>query len=112
GVWNLPTSDARYPAYQVPKNPTAYQGHPGSIQDENLRALAWLGNLNYWVMLALLDNGYRKKSQIELALSQAVMMGPIWSLARYLPTKGSAIPFDPLSMGFEPGLNPEADRQF
>jgi hypothetical protein len=43
GVWNLPTSDARYPAYQVPKNPTAYQGHPGSIQDENLRAARqWL----------------------------------------------------------------------
>nr|PZN64548.1 MAG: hypothetical protein DIU62_09695 [Pseudomonadota bacterium] len=111
-AWNLPASDARFPCHQVPKNPTAYQGHPNCIQDPDLRALAWLGNLNYWVMLALLDAGYRKKSQIELALSQAIMMGPLWSLARYLPAKGGAIPFDPLSMGFQPGLDAEADRRF
>ena len=112
GVWNLAATDARYPCYQVPANPTAYAGHENSIQDPDLRALAWLGNLNYWVMLSLLDAGYRRKSQLELALSQAVMMGPLWSLARHLPTKGAAIPFDPLSMGFEPGLNGPAEQRF
>lgn len=111
-AWNLPATDARFPCYPVPVNPTAYPGHPNCIEDPDLRALAWLGNLNYWVMLALLDAGYRKKSPVEIALSQAIMMGPLWSLARYLPTKGGAIPFDPLSMGFEPGLDSDADRQF
>src|SRR5690606_3321242 len=93
-------------------NPTAYAGHANSIADNDLRSLAWLGNLNYWVMLSFLDAGYRKKSQLEIALSQTVMMGPLWSLARYLPTKGAAIPFDPLSMGFKPGLNAAADQRF
>ena len=32
------------------------------------------------------------------------------SLGRYLPTKGSALPFDPLSMGFNPGLNDAAGQ--
>lgn len=111
GVWNLAKTDPRFPCYQVPINPTAYEGHPGCIQDKDLRALAWLGNLNYWVMLSLLDAGYRRKSQVEIALSQAVMMGPIYSLSRYLPTKGAAIPFDPLSMGFEAGLTAGAERR-
>jgi hypothetical protein len=111
-AWNLPTSDARFPCYQVPVNPTAYSGHANSISDPDLRSLAWLGNLNYWVMLSLLDSGYRRKSKVEIALSQAVMMGPLWSLARVLPAKGAAIPFDPLSMGFEPGLNAAADQRF
>jgi rubrerythrin len=111
-AWNLPASDARFPCYPVPKNPTAYEGHPHCIQDPDLRALAWLGNLNYWIMLSLLDAGYRRKSQVEVALSQAIMMGPLWSLARYLPTKGAAVPFDPLSLGFEPGLDKDAEREF
>jgi hypothetical protein len=104
-VWNLPAGDARHPCYQVPLNPTAYQGHPNAIEDPDLRALAWLGNLNYWVMLSFLDAGYRRNSQRELALSLAIMMGPLWSIARDLPAKGAAVPFDPLSMGFKPGLN-------
>lgn len=110
-VWSLAATDARFPCYQVPWNPTAYTGHDNSIADADLRALAWLGNLNYWVMLAFLDSGYRKNSRVDLAFSQAVMMGPLWSLARYLPTKGSAVPFDPLSMGFEPGLDAAANQR-
>jgi rubrerythrin len=110
-AWSLATTDARFPCYQVPTNPTAYTGHANSIADPDARALAWLGNLNYWIMLALLDAGYRKKSPLELALSQAVMMGPIWSIARQLPAKGAAIPFDPLSMGFEAGLNAASEQR-
>lgn len=112
GVWELPVADANFPCHATPVNPTAYSGHANSIADPDLRALAWLGNLNYWVMLALLDAGYRRKSQVELALSRAVMMGPLWSIARHLPARGAAIPFDPLSMGFQPGLDAAADRRF
>lgn len=111
-VWSLPEADARQPSYRLPLNPTAYVGHPNCIKDPDLRALAWLGNLNYWVMLSLLDSGYRRKSPLETALAQAVMMGPLWSLAKLLPAKGAAIPFDPLSMGFEAGLNSASEQRF
>jgi hypothetical protein len=112
GVWELSTTDARYPCYHVPVNPTAYSGHTNSIVNPDLRALAWLGNLNYWCMLSLLDTGYRRNSQIELALAQAVMMGPLMSIAQELPARGAAVPFDPLSMGFEPGLNADSEQRF
>jgi hypothetical protein len=112
GVMSLPTTDARHPCYPVPVNPTAYSGHTNSIEDPELRALAWLGNLNYWCMLSLLDTGYRRNSELELGLAQAVMMGPLISIAQHLPAKGAAVPFDPLSMGFEPGLSAEAEHRF
>ena len=111
-VWSLPTSDANHPCYQVPVNPTAYEGRVNTIKDPDLRSLAWLGNMNYWCLLLLLDAGYRRKSKVEVALAQAVMMGPLMSIAKYLPTKGSAVPFDPLSMGFSPGLNDAAGKRF
>jgi hypothetical protein len=112
GVWSLPTNDARHPCYQIPVNPTAYSGHTNSIEDPELRALAWLGNLNYWCMLSLLDTGYRRNSSLEPALAQAVMMGPLMSIAQQLPARGAAVPFDPLSMGFEPGLSAAAENRF
>ena len=111
-VWSLAADDERYPCYQVPVNPTAYSGHANSIEDPDLRALAWLGNLNYWCMLSLLDTGYRQGSQIEPALALTVMMGPLMSIAQHLPARGAAVPFDPLSMGFEPGLNAAAEQRF
>jgi len=112
GVWDLPATDERHPSYAVPVNPTAYEGRPDTIKDPDLRALAWLGNLNYWSLLLLLDAGYRRKSKPEIALAQAIMIGPLMSIARYLPTKGSAVPFDPLSMGFDPGLNDASGKRF
>ena len=112
GVWNLSADDPRYPCYRVPVNPTAYSGHANCIEDPELRALAWLGNLNYWCMLSLLDTSYRRNSQEERALAQAVMVGPLMSLAQALPARGAAVPFDPLSMGFEPGLNAASEQHF
>ena len=112
GVWNLPPDDERHPSYPVPVNPTAYEGRANTIKDPDLRALAWLGNLSYWCQLSLLDASYRRKSMPELALAEAIMLGPLMSIARYLPTKGSAVPFDPLSMGFEPALNDASGKRF
>ena len=111
GIWHLPADDPNYPSYQVPVNPTAYEGRANTIEDIDLRALAWLGNLNYWCLVMLLDASYRTNSKPDMAYAQSIMLGPLMSLARYLPTKGSAVPFDPLSMGFEPGINDGADRR-
>lgn len=110
-IWLLPASDPRYPSYDVPVNPTAYEGRPTSIEDIDLRALAWLGNMNYWCMLLLLDSAYRRDSRTEAIFAQTIMMGPLHSIARYLPTKGAAVPFDPLSMGFNPGINDESSKR-
>lgn len=110
-IWDLPADDPRYPSYQVPVNPTAYEGRPNSIVDTDLRALAWLGNMNYWSMLLMLDSAYRRSSQPDAALAQAIMMGPLNSIARYLPTKGAAVPFDPLSLGFNPGLDDASGKR-
>jgi len=110
-IWSLPATDPRYPSYDVPVNPTAYDGQPNSIEDTDLRALAWLGNMNYWSMMLLLDSAYRRSSTPEVALAQAIMLGPLNSLARYLPTKGAAVPFDPLSPGFNPGLDDAVNKR-
>jgi hypothetical protein len=63
-------------------------------------------------MLSLLDTGYRRGSQLELSLAQTIMMEPLAMIATELPARGAAVPFDPLSMGFEPGLNTESDQRF
>jgi hypothetical protein len=110
-IWSLPKDDPRYPSYDVPVNPTAYDGRPTSIEDDDLRALAWLGNMHYWSMLLLLDSSYRAEARDEAMQAQAIMLGPLHSLARYLPTKGAAVPFDPLSMGFNPGVNDMASKR-
>src|SRR5690606_36112877 len=110
-IWDLPADDPRYPSYQVPVNPTAFEGRPNTIEDKDLRALAWLGNMNYWSMLLMLDSAYRRDSRPDSALAQALMMGPLHSIARYLPTRGSAVPFDPLSLGFNPGLNEATNKR-
>lgn len=110
-IWDLPADDPRYPSYQVPVNPTAYDGRPTTIQDTDLKALAWLGNMNYWCMLLLLDSAYRRDFKPDAALAQAIMMGPLNSIARYLPTKGSAVPFDPLSLGFSPGIDDASSKR-
>lgn len=110
-IWDLPADDPRFPSYQVPVNPTAYEGRPNTIEDKDLRALAWLGNMNYWSMLLLLDSSYRRDSRPEVALANAIMMGPLNTIARYLPTRGCAVPFDPLSMGSNPGLNEAANKR-
>jgi hypothetical protein len=39
-------------------------------------------------------------------------MGPLMSIAQALPARGAAVPFDPLSMGFEPGLDAAAEQRF
>jgi hypothetical protein len=111
-IWDLPMDDPRYPSWQVPVNPTAYDGRPTTIADTDMKALAWLGNMNYWSMLLMLDAAYRHSNTTDVALAQAIMLGPLNSIARYLPTKGSAVPFDPMSVGFNPGVNDEASKRF
>jgi len=101
-IWNLSVDDPTYPAYPLPVNPTAFVGHDNQILDPTTLALAQLSNLQYWTVLCLLDVSYRDAQRADevLALARAHMLGPLQVLARHLPTRGTGIPFDPLSMGY------------
>ena len=111
-VWRLSPNDERYPALPLPTNPSAYIGADNQIADPTLRNIAWLGNLNYWLCLMLLDVGYRSHSAAHRNASKVVMMGPFWAVVRFLPTRGSGMPFDQLSMGYSAGIDPGQNAMF
>lgn len=97
-VWSLGKTHAHYPALDLLSDPTAYPGNPRSIEDPSARSLAWLGNLTYWLTLAVLDLGYRDRRLDTRPVVQGLMLGPLQSIARALPAHGVGLPFDPLSM--------------
>jgi hypothetical protein len=103
--WDLPPGHADYPAFRVPTDPSAFIGHENGIENPTLAALGWLGNLHYWSALILLDVHFRLDDERFLELARAQMLGPLWSLARHLPTIGGGMPFDHLSMGYSPGVD-------
>lgn len=96
--WSLDPGDARFPAFRLPRDPTAYGGHPTTIGDEKARGLAWLGNLAYWSVLSLLDMCYRGQAPDAKFLAQEIMTGPMWALSTHLGRLGYGMPYDPLSM--------------
>jgi hypothetical protein len=106
-VWALDKSDPNYPAFDFPVNPTAFIRRPGSITDEKAAAVAWLADLHYWIVLALLDLAYRHASARALFHAKIHMTGPLLNLGRHLATLGSGTPFDSLSMGYNLGRTHE-----
>jgi hypothetical protein len=107
-VWSFSPDDPRYPALALPMNPSAYEGHPNQIKDELVRQQAWLGNLQYWIVLMLLDLSYRRPGGGLLGKAIIHMKEPLWRLGKHLATLGTGLPFDPLSMGYAPGTDPAA----
>jgi hypothetical protein len=96
----------------VPLNPSAYVGHENQISDPLALSVAWLGNLNYWLVMMLLDSGYRYNSANHIETAKMLMMGPVWALCRYLPTRGSGMPFDQLNLGLYTGLDRNRNAKF
>ena len=111
-VWQLSPNDERYPVLQLPTNPSAYIGTDNQIADPLLRNIAWLGNLNYWLCLMLLDVGYRSDSAAHRNAAKAIMKGPFWAVVRFLPSRGTGMPFDQLSMGYSTGLDLHQNARF
>lgn len=111
-VWHLDKSHRDYPSLPLPVNPSAYVGHERQVEDPISLSICWLSNLHYWLSLALLDFGYRNFSQVHREAAQALMMGPLWSLARYLPSRSVGLPFDNLSMGYAPGRDKSENTKF
>jgi hypothetical protein len=111
-AWSLTRSDAAYPSYALPVNPSAFVGHANQIDDPRALALAWLGNLHYWTVLLLVELSYRDRTATLARLAQAEMLGPLWSIARHLPTLGAGMPFEPLATGYSPCQSGAASRRF
>ena len=116
-VWVDPKSPD-YPSVPLPKNRSAYKGAENQIEDEDTRQVAWLSNLHYWIMLALLDLFYAtlnlaadepekppRDHSYYLRLAKRHMTGPLWALGLHLAglTEPAGVPFDQLSMGYRPG---------
>ena len=109
-VWDLPPDHPAFPAHQLPANPTAFIGHPNEIASRDAQAIAWLGNLHYWVSLCCLDFAYRYDDQNAMSVSVSQMMTGLWPLSIELPKHGTGIPFDTLSMGYAPGAGKDQSR--
>lgn len=111
-VWHLSPSHEDYPVLPLPTNPSAYVGHERQIQDPVSLSICWLGNLQYWLILALLDFGFRNSSPAHREATRTIMMGPLWAIARFLPTRGVGLPFDNMSMGSAPGRDKSENSKF
>jgi Ferritin-like len=109
-VWDLPKSDPRYPAFDVATDPTAFVGHPNQIQNPTALRTAWLGNLEYWTVLCLLDLHYRGGASWAVERARTHMVGVMLPLARHLGEMGATLPFDALSMGYAPGTDASRSR--
>jgi len=97
----------------VPPNPTAYLGHENQIKSPEARALAWLANLHYWMVLMMLDLHYRIGSEPLNAMAQTHMLGVLKSLGRGLAGEyGSGLPFDRLSLGYSPAADHAGNLRF
>jgi hypothetical protein len=110
--WDLDKDHADYPSFDVPPNPTAYLGHENQIRSSEARALAWLSNLHYWMVLMMLDLHYRIDSEPLNAMAQTHMLGPLQSIAGKLVEYGSGLPFDRLSLGYSPAPDDVGNLRF
>jgi hypothetical protein len=110
-VWNVEPDHEAYPSHPLPKNPTAYVGHPDQIASKDALGLAWLSNLHYWLSLCCLDFSYRHDPKVQV-LSTSQMMSALLPLAIELPKHGAGAPFDTLRMGYAVGSDKEHSRKF
>lgn len=110
-IWHEPTSRS-YPALLL-HGGSAYQGHRNTIGDQDARRLAWLSDLHYWIVLALLDIAYRyadpydniqRKYQYK-AIGN--MTDAFWPLGLALARKGWGVPFDALGTQYTLGRDLE-----
>ena len=111
-VWDLAPDHKDYPAHPLPKNPTAYVGHPDQIASKDALGIAWLSNLHYWISLCCLDFSYRYGDPEVRGLSTSQMMTALLPLAIELPKHGAGVPFDTLNMGYSVGSDKEHSRKF
>jgi ferritin-like protein len=108
-IWRLKPTDPDYPCHTFTRQ-TAYTGHKNTIQHPDARRLAWLSNLHYWIILSLLDAGYRGTGlSLRYKAINNMTMG-LWHLGRHLAeTFSIGLPFDQMGLQYRLGRTPEMD---
>ncbi len=103
GVWEPGNKD--YPAHHF-KHETAYTARANTIPNEKARRLAWLADLHYWIILALLDVAYRSVSlTLRYKAIDGMTLG-LWYLGKHLARKYHVgVPFDPMGPQYALGRN-------
>ncbi len=104
-AWTLDPAHVDFPSLALGVNPSAFEGHPRQIPDAGHRRLAWLGDLHYWLVLGLLDLGYRYGVGAAIGRAKRHMTDALGPLGTHLAGLGVGMPFDPLSMGYAPGVD-------
>ena len=110
-VWRDPASDI-FPSRPLPKNPSAFPSTPGTISDPAARDLAWLSDLHYWTVLALLHLGHTDQDSDPIGHAISHMVGCLYPLGLHLADKNLGLPFDALALNVGPGLNTAASRSW
>jgi len=96
-----------FPAH-VFRQLTAYTARPNTIPDENARHLAWLADLHYWIILALLDVAYRGIGlKLRYKAIDSMTLG-LWFLGKQLSEVYEVgLPFDPMGPHYTLGRSEE-----
>jgi hypothetical protein len=102
--WGLPATDPNYPSVDIGTNRSALEGHPNPIPENgNGRKIARLSNLHYWLVLGLLDLGYRTANATVSGRAKMHMIVAVAKLGEHLAALRGGLPFDPLSAGYALG---------
>jgi len=92
-IWSDPISK-NYPSISLPWR-TAFSNRSDSIERGPQRDLAWLANLIYWTLLALLDVAYRRGARKLVYGAIEQMTSALWWLGLQLAREyGVGMPFD------------------
>lgn len=83
---------------------TAYPARENSIPNDAARRIAWLSNLHYWCILAVLDLAFRSNSHRLRYVSIDHMTTSLYRLGRHLSRQyGVGLPFDAMSSRYTLG---------
>ena len=98
-VWDFPVTSPHYPSVQFEcDQTTAYFGKENIIKDPVSRKIGWLGNLHYWIILALLDVNYRNTYMAEKYRAIGNMTGTLYQLGVTLAKRNIGMPFDQMNI--------------
>jgi hypothetical protein len=106
-VWALSPEHPDYPSKHF-ETQTAYTCREHTIKKEPARRLAWLANLHYWLILALLDSAYRSTDLRLIYKAIDNMTLALWQLGDWLAEKYSTgVPFDQFGPQYMLGRTPK-----
>jgi hypothetical protein len=109
-IWNDPRS-ADYPADEL-FHGTAFDGYQDTIPDLSARRVALLANMHYWILLILLDAGYRSQDRFIRYKAIDGMTQCLWHLGMHLARRWKVgLPFDRVGRNYGIGRDRDMTLQ-